>query len=30
MVGGRYVICPKVATNDVFYILRPNENVHFF
>lgn len=30
MMGGRYVICPKVAVNDVFYILRPNENVHFF
>jgi hypothetical protein len=30
MVGNRYVICPKVALNDVFYILRPNENVHFF
>lgn len=30
MIDGRYVICPKVALNDVFYILRPNENVHFF
>ncbi|HRQ23080.1 MAG TPA: DUF2726 domain-containing protein [Anaerolineales bacterium] len=30
MMGGRYVICPKVALNDIFYILRPNENVHFF
>ena len=30
MVGSRYVICPKVALNDVFYIARPNENVHFF
>lgn len=30
MMGERYVICPKVAMNDVFYILRPNENVHFF
>ncbi|MBE0672057.1 MAG: DUF2726 domain-containing protein [Anaerolineales bacterium] len=30
MMGNRYVICPKVALNDVFYILRPNENVHFF
>lgn len=30
MMGSRYVICPKVALNDVFYILRPNENVHFF
>lgn len=30
MMGERYIICPKVALNDVFYILRPNENVHFF
>lgn len=30
MVGVRYLICPKVALNDVFYIVRPNENVHFF
>ena len=30
MVRGRYIICPKVALNDVFYIVRPNENVHFF
>ena len=30
MVGDRYVICPKVALNDIFYIIRPNENVHFF
>ena len=30
MIGSRYVICPKVALNDVFYIVRPNENVHFF
>jgi hypothetical protein len=30
MVGRHYVICPKVALNDVFYIIRPNENVHFF
>ncbi len=30
MMGSRYVICPKVGLNDVFYILRPNENVHFF
>jgi hypothetical protein len=30
MLGNRYVVCPKVALNDVFYILRPNENVHFF
>jgi hypothetical protein len=30
MAGSHYVICPKVALNDVFYIVRPNENVHFF
>ncbi len=30
MVESRYVICPKVALNDVFYIIRPNENVHYF
>jgi hypothetical protein len=30
MVGSRYVICPKVALNDVFFIVRPNENVHFY
>lgn len=30
MMGSRYVICPKVALNDLFYIVRPNENVHFF
>lgn len=30
MVGRHYLICPKVALNDVFYIVRPNENVHFF
>jgi hypothetical protein len=30
MVGRHYVICPKVALDDLFYIVRPNENVHFF
>ena len=30
MVGRHYVVCPKVALNDIFYIVRPNENVHFF
>ncbi|HSM72564.1 MAG TPA: DUF2726 domain-containing protein [Anaerolineales bacterium] len=30
MVQNYYVICPKVALNDIFYIVRPNENVHFF
>ncbi|HCR71328.1 MAG TPA: hypothetical protein DIW23_07795, partial [Anaerolineae bacterium] len=29
-MGSRYVISPKVALSDVFYIVRPNENVHFF
>jgi len=27
---GYYVVCPKVALNDIFYIQRPNENVHFY
>src|SRR5512141_368819 len=30
MAGRHYVICPKVGLNDIFYIVRPNENVHFF
>lgn len=30
MVEDQYVICPKVALNDVFMIVRPNENVHYF
>lgn len=30
MAGKHYVVCPKVSLNDVFYIVRPNENVHFF
>ena len=30
MAAGRYVICPKGALNDIFYIQRPNENVHFY
>ena len=30
MVQDHYVVCPKVALNDIFYIARPNENVHFF
>jgi hypothetical protein len=30
MVKRHYVICPKVSLNDIFYIVRPNENVHFF
>ena len=30
MSDGHYKICPKVAINDIFYITRPNENVHFY
>lgn len=30
MAEGHYVICPKVALNDIFFIQRPNENVHFY
>ena len=30
MAKDRYVICPKVALNDIFYIQRPNENTHFY
>lgn len=30
MAGRHYAVCPKVALNDIFYIVRPNENVHFF
>jgi predicted RNA-binding Zn-ribbon protein involved in translation (DUF1610 family) len=30
MVGERYVIFAKVALNDIFFIVRPNENVHYF
>ncbi|MDD2921728.1 MAG: DUF2726 domain-containing protein [Anaerolineales bacterium] len=30
LMGKRYLVCPKVALNDIFYIVRPNENVHFF
>ncbi len=30
IVEDRYLICPKVSLNDLFYIVRPNENVHFF
>ena len=30
MAEGHYIICPKVALNDIFYIQRPNENVHFY
>jgi hypothetical protein len=30
MAAERYVIFAKVALNDIFYIVRPNENVHYF
>lgn len=30
MAGKHYAVFPKVALNDIFYIVRPNENVHFF
>ena len=30
LMGARYVVCPKVALTDLFTIIRPNENVHFF
>lgn len=30
MAEGYYFVCPKVALNDIFYIQRPNENVHFY
>ncbi len=30
MVEERYVIYAKVSLNELFYIIRPNENVHFF
>lgn len=30
MAEEHYVVCPKVALNDIFYIQRPNENVHFY
>ena len=30
MVAERYVIYAKVSLNELFYINRPNENVHFF
>jgi predicted RNA-binding Zn-ribbon protein involved in translation (DUF1610 family) len=30
MVAERYLIYAKVSLNELFYIIRPNENVHFF
>ena len=30
IAGRHYVVCPKVALNDIFYVVRPNENVHYY
>ena len=30
VAGARYVVLAKVGLNDVFYIARPNEHVHYF
>ncbi|MBI3739654.1 MAG: DUF2726 domain-containing protein [Chloroflexi bacterium] len=30
MAGDRYIVFAKVALNDIFLIVRPNENVHYF
>ncbi len=30
LVEERYIIYAKVSLNELFYIIRPNENVHFF
>ena len=30
MTDDHYVIYAKVALNDIFFIVRPNENVHYF
>ncbi len=30
MVGEHYVIFGKVGLNEIFFIVRPNENVHYF
>lgn len=30
LMSDRYLVCPKVALTDLFTIVRPNENVHFF
>lgn len=30
MARDHYVVFAKVALNDIFYIVRPNENVHYF
>lgn len=28
MVKGKFYVCPKVALTDLFFVARPNENVH--
>lgn len=30
MAGDRYVVLAKVALNEIFLVVRPNENVHYF
>lgn len=30
LMGERFIVCPKVALTDLFMIVRPNENVHYF
>lgn len=30
IMGERYWVCPKVSLNEIFYVVRPNENVHFY
>ncbi len=30
MVNDHFYICPKVALQDLFFVTRPNENVHYF
>jgi len=30
MVKDRLYICPKVPLQDLFFVTRPNENVHYF
>jgi len=29
MVKGEFFVCPKVALTDLFFVTRPNENVHY-
>jgi hypothetical protein len=30
MVKDRLYVCPKVSLQDLFFVTRPNENVHYF